>query len=67
MVHGFYIVGRNINASKLWKIIDTLLKYTHIYIFTKSLQVVTAAIKLEDIASWKKSYDKPRQVDHKEG
>ena len=27
---------------------------------TKPLRMVTAAIKLEDIASWKKSYDKPR-------
>ena len=27
----------------------------------KSLQMVTAAMKLKDICSWKKSYDKPRQ------
>ena len=27
----------------------------------KSLQMVTAAMKLKDTCSWKKSYDKPRQ------
>ena len=27
----------------------------------KSLQMVTAAVKLKDACSWKKSYDKPRQ------
>ena len=27
----------------------------------KSLQMVTAAMKLKDACSWKKSYDKPRQ------
>ena len=27
----------------------------------KSLQMVTAAMKLEMIASWQESYDKPRQ------
>ena len=27
----------------------------------KSLQTVTAAMKLNDACSWKKSYDKPRQ------
>ena len=27
----------------------------------KSLQIVTAAMKLKDAAPWKKSYDKPRQ------
>ena len=27
----------------------------------KSLQMVTAAIKLKDACSWKKSYDEPRQ------
>ena len=27
----------------------------------KSLQLVTAAMKLKDTASWKKSYDQPRQ------
>ena len=27
----------------------------------KSLQTVTAAMKLKDACSWKKSYDKPRQ------
>ena len=28
----------------------------------KSLQVVTAAMKLKDVAPWKKSYDQPRQL-----
>ena len=27
----------------------------------KSLQMVTAAMKLKDVASWKKIYDQPRQ------
>ena len=27
----------------------------------KSLQMVTAAVKLKDTCSWKKSYDQPRQ------
>ena len=27
----------------------------------KSLQMVTAAMKLKDACSWKKKYDKPRQ------
>ena len=27
----------------------------------KSLQMVTAAMKLKDIAPWKKNYDQPRQ------
>ena len=27
----------------------------------KSLQMVTAVMRLEDTCSWKKSYDKPRQ------
>ena len=27
----------------------------------KSLQMVTAAMKLKDACSWKKSYDQPRQ------
>ena len=27
----------------------------------KSLQMLTAAMKLKDIAPWKKSYDQPRQ------
>ena len=28
----------------------------------KSLQMVTAAMKLKDSCSWKKSYDQPRQL-----
>ena len=28
---------------------------------SKSLQMVTAAIKLKTIAPWKKSYDQPRE------
>ena len=27
----------------------------------KSLQMVTAAVKLKELAPWKESYDKPRQ------
>ena len=35
---------------------DTLFSWT-----PKSLQIVTAAMKLKDFAAWKKSYDQPRQ------
>ena len=32
-----------------------------IFLAPKSLQMVAAAMKLKDIAPWKKSYDQPRQ------
>ena len=42
--------------GKKWKQWQTLFSWT-----PKSLQTVTAAVKLKDIAPWKKSNDKPRQ------
>ena len=42
--------------GKQWKQWETLFWGT-----PKSLQMVTAAMKLKDTSSWKKSYDKPRQ------
>jgi len=32
-----------------------------IFLGSKMLQMVTAAMKLKDACPWKKSYDKPRQ------
>ena len=40
----------------MWKQWETLFAWA-----PKSLQMVTAAIKLKDLVPWKKSYDKPRQ------
>ena len=34
---------------------------TWFYWAPKSLQLVTAAMKLQDACSWKKGYDKPRE------
>ena len=42
--------------GKQWKQWQTLFSWT-----PKSLQMVTAAIKLEDTWPWMKSYDQPRQ------
>ena len=42
--------------EKQWKQWRTLFPWT-----PKSLQMVTADMKLKDICHWKKSYDKPRQ------
>ena len=42
--------------KKQWKQCQTLFSSA-----PKSLQVVTAAMKLKDACSWKKSYDQPRQ------
>ena len=42
--------------GKQWKQWQTLFSWA-----PKSLQMVTAAMKLKDIAPWKKSYDQPRQ------
>ena len=39
--------------------IETVTKF--ISLGSKSLQIVTAAMKLKDACSWKKSYDQPRQ------
>ena len=41
---------------KQWKQWETLFSWA-----PKSLQMVTAAIKLKDLVPWKKSYEKPRQ------
>ena len=43
-------------GGKQWKQWQTLFFWT-----PKSLQMVTAAMKLKDTAPWKKSYDQPRQ------
>ena len=48
-LHGKYM-------GKQWKQCQTLFWGT-----PKSLQMVTAAMKLKDSAPWKKSYDQPRQ------
>ena len=42
--------------DKQWKQCQTLF-----FGAPKSLQMVTAAMKLKEIAPWKKSYDQPRQ------
>ena len=42
--------------GKQWKLWQTLF-----WGAPKSLQMVTAAMKLKDTATWKKSYDKSRQ------
>ena len=43
--------------EKQWKQWETLFSWS-----SKSLQMVTAAMKLKDTCPWKKSYDKPRQL-----
>ena len=41
---------------------ETMKTVTDFILFApKSLQMVTAAMKLKDTCSWKKSYDQPRQ------
>ena len=42
--------------EKQWKQWQTLFSWA-----PESLQMVTEAMKLKDVCSWKKSYDKPRQ------
>ena len=42
--------------GKQWKQCQTLFFWT-----PKSLQMVTAVMKLKTLAPWKKSYDQPRQ------
>ena len=42
--------------EKQWKLWETLFSWA-----AKSLQIVTAAMKLKDAAPWKKSYDEHRQ------
>ena len=42
--------------GKQWKQGETLFSWA-----PKSLQIVIAAMKLKDLAPWKKSYDQPRQ------
>ena len=46
-----------------WQIDEESVETMTDFIFwaPKSLQMVTAAMKLKDIAPWKKSYDQPRQ------
>ena len=47
--------------GKQWKQWQTLFSWA-----PKSLQMVTAAMKLKEASSWKKSYDQPRQHIKKE-
>ena len=42
--------------GKQWKQCQTLF-----FLAPKSLQMVTAAMKLKDASPWKESYDQPRQ------
>ena len=51
-----------------WQIDGETVKTVSDFIFLapKSLQMVTAAMKLKGICSWKESYDKPRQHIKKE-
>ena len=46
-----------------WQIDGETMETVRHFIFgvPKTLQMVTAAMKLKDIAPWKKSYDQPRQ------
>ena len=46
----------------LWQIDGESMETVRDFIFwaPKSLQMVTAAMKLKDACSWKKSYDQPR-------
>ena len=44
------------NGRKKWKQWQILFSWS-----PKSLQIVTAAMKVKDTCSWKKRYDKPRQ------
>ena len=46
-----------------WQIDGETMEKVSVFIFLapKSLQMVTAAMKLKDACSWKESYDKPRQ------
>ena len=48
--------------GKQWKQWQTLFSWA-----PKSLQLVTAAMKLKDACPWKKSYDQPRQHIKKQG
>ena len=41
------------------KTVDTVTDF--MFCAPKSLQIVTAAMKLKDACSWRKSYDQPRQ------
>ena len=66
-------VGLKLNIQKMkimasgpitsWQIDGETVKTVTDFIFwtPKSLQMVTAAMKLKDTCSWKKSYDQPRQ------
>ena len=47
----------------LWQIDGEIMETVRDFILggSKSLQMVTAAMKLKTIAPWKKSYDQPRQ------
>ena len=40
---------------------ETVTDYLFIYLTPKALQIVTAAMKLKDLAPWKKNCDKTRQ------
>ena len=50
------ITSWQIDGRKKWKQWQILFSWA-----AKSLQVVTAAMKLKDAACWKKSYDKTKQ------
>ena len=66
-------VGLNLNIQKTkimasgpitsWQIDGETMETVTDFIFlgSKIMQVVTAAMKLKDACSWKKSYDQPRQ------
>ena len=54
-----------VNHNKLWKILKEMGISDHLTcllrnLYAKSLQMVTAAMKLKD-TPWKESYDQPRQ------
>ena len=69
-------VGLKINIQKMkimtsgpitsWQIDRETIETVTDFIFwaSKSLQMVTAAMKLKTLASWKKSYDQPRHQRH---
>ena len=49
------IISRQIGGEIMETVIDL------IFLGSKSLQMVTAAMKLKDASPWKKRYDQPRQ------
>ena len=63
-------VGLNIQKTKImasgpitsWQIDGETVETVAGFVFLKSLQMVTAAMKLKDVCSLEESNDKPRQV-----